>query len=139
MKQKIVSYTEALEIAMKLESSLIGETGAGMMQIQLQLTNLMVKLQDIKKGKEVKEEIWCTRCRTNKHHKDNFPTLMNDVAARETNPINTQGMPWCRICHTIGHISEECLYLQKIVSAPASLYCKLFKLVGHDEKDYRVL
>ena len=52
MQQKIVSQIEALEIAMKLESSLIGEINTGMMQIQPQLFNLMVQLQDIKKGKE---------------------------------------------------------------------------------------
>ena len=33
MQQKIVSYIEALEIAMKLEASLVGYTGSGMMQI----------------------------------------------------------------------------------------------------------
>ena len=38
---------------MKLESSLIGESGAGMLEIQLQLANITLKLQDIKKGKEI--------------------------------------------------------------------------------------
>ena len=42
MQKNIVSHTEALEMAMKLESSLVGETGADMMQIQLQLANLML-------------------------------------------------------------------------------------------------
>ena len=31
------------------------------------------------------------------------------------------------------------MYLQKIVSAPASLYCKFCKSVGHDEKYCRSL
>ena len=44
MQQKIVLQTKSLEIAMKLESLPIGETGVGMMQIQLQLTNLTVQL-----------------------------------------------------------------------------------------------
>ena len=57
MQQKIVSQTKALELAMKFESSPVGETSDGMMQIQSQLANLMLKLQDIKKGKEVQEEI----------------------------------------------------------------------------------
>ena len=34
-------------------------------------------------------------------------------------------------------MSEECLYLQNIVSMPASLYCKFCRSVGHDEKDCR--
>ena len=55
MQQKIVLQTEALELAMKLESTPVGETSAGMMQIQSQLSNLTLQLQDIKKGKEVQE------------------------------------------------------------------------------------
>ena len=51
MQQKIVSHTQALKIAMKLESSLIGDTGAEMMQIQSQLANITLQLQDINKGK----------------------------------------------------------------------------------------
>ena len=62
---------------------------------------------------------------------------MNYVATGVPNPINTQGMPWCRICQTRVHRSEECLYLQKIVIAPTSLYIKFGKSVGHDEKDCR--
>ena len=64
---------------------------------------------------------------------------MNYVAAGVSNPLNTQGMPWCRVCQTRGHKSEECLYLQKIVSALASLYCEFCRSVGHDEKDCRAL
>ena len=64
---------------------------------------------------------------------------MNYVAAGASNPLNTQGMPWCRICNTGGHKYEECMYLQNIVSAPASLYCKFCISVGHDEKYCRAL
>ena len=64
---------------------------------------------------------------------------MNYVVAGASNPLNTQGMPWCSICHTRCHKDEECLYLQKIVSSPASLYYKFCKSVGHDEKDCRAL
>ena len=64
---------------------------------------------------------------------------MNYVAAGALNPLNTQGMPWCRVFQTRGNKFEECLYLQKIVSAPASSYCKFCRSVGHDEKDYRSL
>ena len=60
---------------------------------------------------------------------------MNYAVVGALNPLNTQGMPWCRICQTRGHKFEECLYLEKIVSAPTSLYCKFSKSVFHDEKD----
>ena len=62
---------------------------------------------------------------------------MNNVASGTPNPINTQGIPCCRIFQTKGHWSEECLYLQTIVCTPAILYCKLCRSMGHDEKDCR--
>ena len=61
MQQKVASQAEELEIAMKLEASLIAEASAGMAQIQNQLANLTLQLQDIKKGKEVREYFWCTK------------------------------------------------------------------------------
>ena len=64
---------------------------------------------------------------------------MNYVAKGASNTLNTQGMPWCRICQTRGHKSEECLYLHKIVSTPDKLYCKFYRSLGHEEKDYRAL
>jgi len=51
MQQKVATQAEALEIAMKSEASLVGETGVGMAQIQNQLANLTLQLQDMKKGK----------------------------------------------------------------------------------------
>ena len=44
MQQKIATQREALEIAMKLEASSIGENGVGMTQIQSQLENLTIQL-----------------------------------------------------------------------------------------------
>ena len=77
---------------MKLEASSVGDTRSGMMQIQSQLANLTVQLQDIKRGKEVQDELWYTRYRTDGHHKYNFLALMNYVATGAPNPLNTQGM-----------------------------------------------
>ena len=51
MQQKILSQSEALELAMKLQASPVRETSARMMQIQSQLANLTLQLWDIKKGK----------------------------------------------------------------------------------------
>ena len=48
MQQKIATQSEALEIAMKLEASPVGESVVGMNQIQVQLANLTIQLQDIK-------------------------------------------------------------------------------------------
>ena len=55
MWQKIVTQTEALEIVMKMEPLLVGETGVGMNQIQLQSVNLMIILKNIKNGNDIHE------------------------------------------------------------------------------------
>ena len=66
---------------MKLESLPIRNIDIGITQIQSQLANLTVQLEDIKRGKEVQEELWFTRCRIDGHHKDNRSTLMNYITA----------------------------------------------------------
>ena len=60
MQQNIVTLSEALETMMKLEASLVGESTFGMNQIQAQLANLTLQLQDIKKAKEDRDDLWCT-------------------------------------------------------------------------------
>ena len=122
---------------MKLKSFPIGNGATGMVQIQSQLANLTIQLQDIKKGKEAHEDLWCTKCRTDGHTKDNCPTFMNYVPFGVPNPLNGHGLPWCHIFQSRGHHDEDCLYLQKILSTPADLFCKFCKLVGHEEKDYK--
>ena len=62
---------------MKLEASPVGETTVGMNQIQVQLTNLTLQLQDIKKAKEDHDDIWCTHFHASEHTKHNFSTFRN--------------------------------------------------------------
>jgi hypothetical protein len=66
MQQNIYSQAEALEIAMKLESSPMGESISGMSQMLSQLTSLSLQVKDMKKdkGKDKREDIWCVRCRS---------------------------------------------------------------------------
>ena len=61
MQQKVTSQSEALEIAMRLEASSMSDSTLGMDQLQKQLVNITLELQILKKGKEVREEVWCTR------------------------------------------------------------------------------
>ena len=119
---------------MKLEASPIGDSATGMVQIQSQLDNLTIYLQDIKKGKEEQEYLWCMKCRTDGHTKDNYLTFMNYVSSSALNPLNGHGLLWCCICQSRGHQDEDYLYLQKVVSTPENLFCKFCKSVGHDEK-----
>ena len=137
MHQKIVTQNEALEIAMKLEASPVDEIGVGMNQIQSQLVNMVIQLQDINKGKELREEVWCTRCYIEGHHKDQFPEFCNYLLLGPPNMLNQGGLPWCRICQTHGHRHEECVYLQKMVSKPVNLFCIFCRSIGHEGKDFR--
>ena len=103
MQQKIATKSEALEIAMKLEASLVGENAVGMNQIHAQLQNITLQLQDIKKEKEESDDIWCTRCHTNGHTKDNCPIFQNYLDSGEPNPLSCGSVPWCHICEVYGN------------------------------------
>ena len=56
---------------MKLEASHLAEISAGMTNLQNQLANLTLQLHEIKKGKEVAQELWCIKCKGHGHTKDN--------------------------------------------------------------------
>ena len=62
MQQKIATQSEARKIVMNLEASTVGENAVGMNQIQVQLKKLTLQLLDIKKEKEDRSDLWCTRC-----------------------------------------------------------------------------
>ena len=59
MQQKVADQQEALEIAMKLETAPV-EDNPGIAQIQAQLAEMALELRDMKKGKYIHEEVWCT-------------------------------------------------------------------------------
>jgi hypothetical protein len=71
IQQKVTSQPEALEIAMKLEASPIGDMG-GMIQFQMQFNALTIQLTELTKGREKREQVWCTKCRMKGHHMDEF-------------------------------------------------------------------
>ena len=108
-----------------------------MAQTQSQLDNLSLQIQDIKKGKNIREYAWFTRCKMEYHHRDLFPYFQDYLPSSTPNTLNSQGMPWCRVCQTRGDHSKECLYLQKIVSTPTSIFFHFCRYVVHDEKDCR--
>jgi hypothetical protein len=56
IQQKVASQPEALEIAMKLESSPIGDSG-GMAGVQTQLSTLTIQLEELTKGEEKREQV----------------------------------------------------------------------------------
>ena len=79
---------------MKLEASSIAETSVGMTQIQNQLAQLTLPLQEIKKDKEVQEEVCCTKCKTEGHSKENCPVFAEYLASGAPNPLPQVQGPW---------------------------------------------
>jgi hypothetical protein len=63
IQKKVTSHPEALEISMKMEASLIGDSGA-MAQVQTQLVALTIQLEETYKREGKREQVWCTKCRT---------------------------------------------------------------------------
>ena len=74
-------------MAMKLEALPIAKKTMGMAQIQNQLANLTLQLQDIKKGKEIREEVWCSKCRTEGHSREHCPVFAEYLASGAPNPL----------------------------------------------------
>lgn len=72
---------------MKLEASPIAETSVGMAQIQSQLANLTLQLQDIKKGKKTREEVWCTKWKVEGHSKEHCPIFAEYLASGVPNTL----------------------------------------------------
>ena len=93
---------------MKLEASPLQEASVRMAQIHSQLANLTLQLQDIKKGKEIREEVWCTKCRTEGHSKEHCPVYAKYLVAGAPNPLPQPQGPWCEICRNRGHRPQEC-------------------------------
>ena len=58
MQQKVADQKEALEIDMKLETTPVGDN-YGIAQIQAQLAKMALEIRDMKKGKSIREEVWC--------------------------------------------------------------------------------
>lgn len=83
-QQRINSQEDVLEIAMKLESTPEepNESSSGLAQVQTQLaTTFTNQLQEMLKGKAVCEQVWCTTCRTEGHHRNECPILGNSTAS----------------------------------------------------------
>ena len=99
--------------------------------------NLSLQIQDIKKGKDKREEVWCIKCKEEGHHKDQCPSFQEYIATWAPNPCNHGVGPWCEICRTRGHRLEECYLLHKYINTPKSLYCNFLKYVSHDESNFQ--
>ena len=95
MKQKVASQDEVLDIAMKLESTPMGESNSGMSQILSQLTSLSLQVEDMKKdkGKYKREDIWCIRCKSEGHDKEHCPLFHEYLTSEAPIPLKQITLP----------------------------------------------
>ena len=107
-----------------------------MNQIQVQLANFMLQLQDIKKAKEERDDIWCTRFHASGHTKDTSPTFQNYFLSRAPNPLSGAGVPWCRIYQVYGNQHENCDYMHKMDTKAENLHYTFYRSVGHDDMNF---
>ena len=91
----------------------------------------------MKKGKEIREEVWCTKCRTEGHSRENCLVFAEYLASGAPNPLPQVRGLWCEICRTNGHRPQECHLFQKYVQTPKNLFCTFCESVGHDENNCR--
>jgi hypothetical protein len=138
MQQKIASQAEALEIAMKLESTLMAESSSGMSQILSQLTSLSLQVEDMKKdkGKDKIEYIVCIKCKPEGHDKEHCPLFHEYLASGAPSPLKQVTLPCCEVCRN-RHRPDECYYMQKYVQTPTNIYFTFYNSVGHDDRDCR--
>ena len=72
---------------MRLEASPLSESTMGMDQLQKQLVNITLELQSLKKGKEVCDEVWCPKCKTEGHSKEHCLVFAEYLASGVPNPL----------------------------------------------------
>jgi hypothetical protein len=63
-------------------------------------------------NKDKREVVWCTTCRIEGHHKNEFPTFMKYMVAGIPNPLPIGGL-LCKICKKQGHDPYHCPMMQK--------------------------
>jgi hypothetical protein len=136
-QQKFQTQAEALQKALQLEENQYKHTDPAVEEMREDMKNLTFQLNQ-NKGKEKREYVWCTLCRTKGHHKNECPTFAQYLGTRNMNPLPTGG-PWCEICRTHGHDPYHCPMMQKYQTVPKTTFCNFCKSVGHEDKDCRTL
>jgi hypothetical protein len=79
-KQKFQTQDEALQESLQLEENQYKHTDPTIEELREDLNNMTFKLNQ-NKGKEKREVVWCTLCRTEGHHKNECPTFAQYLGA----------------------------------------------------------
>jgi hypothetical protein len=71
---KFQTQYEALQVSLQLEENQYKHTDLVVEELRVDLKNMTFQLNQ-NKGKEKREVVWCTLCRTKGHHKNECPTF----------------------------------------------------------------
>jgi hypothetical protein len=75
---------------------------------------LKIQFQDLDKGKEKHEEVWCVTCKKEGHHKKECLAFAYYLDIGGLNPLAMGGGVWCEICRTMGHHPTACPLMRSI-------------------------
>ncbi len=135
---------------MRLHETLIQDPNLGAQWIHVQLKNLCLEMQSLKQDRtarpEVRDEVWCIKCKGQGHDKDHYPVFTNYLVGGGPMPprpgaqARPSTMPslCCVICQIGGkHATDNCHLLQKYTQNSQQLFGNVCRSVGHDERTCR--
>jgi len=135
---------------MRLHETPMQDSNLGVQQIHAQLQNLCLEMQSLKQEKivqpEVREEVWCMKCKGQGHDRDHCLVFAKYIAGGGSMPLRPETQErlstgpalWCIICQVAGkHVTNNYHLLQKFVQTPQQLFCNFCRSVGHDEHNCR--
>lgn len=123
LQQKVTTQAKALEISMRLHETPMQDPNLGVQQIHMQLSNLCLKMQNLKQDRtvqlEVREEVWCLKRKSQGHDKDHCPVFTNYLLGGGSMPLrpDSQAGPsitlalWCTIYQVVGKHATDNFHL----------------------------
>jgi hypothetical protein len=84
-----------LQEALQLDENQYKNIDPSMEYLRVDMKKLTCQLNQ-NKGKEKREDLWCTFCRIEGHHKNECPTIAQYLGVGIPNPLSLGG-PWCEI------------------------------------------
>jgi hypothetical protein len=121
------TQVEALEIAMRLHETPIQDATLGVQQIHCGVAEPLLRIAELEERKEarpeVREEVWCLKCKSQGHDKDHCPVFVNYIAGggpmplRQEAPAGPSMGPCAMVCYcqVAGkHVTDNCHLLQNL-------------------------
>jgi hypothetical protein len=136
-QHKFQTQVEALQPSLQPKENQYQKTYPSIEELKEDLKNLTFQVNQ-NKGKEKREVVWCTTCRTKEHHKNECLTFAQYMATGMPNSLPTGGL-WFEICKKQGHDPYQFPTMHKYQTIPKISYCNFFNSVGHHDKYCRTM